>query len=270
MSDTKTRSITDINRLRGFGQNVELCAQIKGRTLQSVAKGAKVSTSLLSSFTNGEGGVLTADILEGLSLEFGLTCLELLGTHGTVERKTAVFKELFGMLPSSKVEVHDYDHSLMRQSRSIVGQIGRRHGDPSEANEENEEAQAEPLAPEPPEEEPLAAEPEPEEPLLTARLIEPGIEWGQDGYTVRCAGKLLELKNVRVRRLVAEHIKLAKRNKMSATELGSRLQPPKKPSWMSNLNNGVGELNQKILEQVASICRVSVTFLLTGKDLSAP
>lgn len=254
MNDTKTRAITDINRLRAFGQNVELCAEIKGRTLESVAKGAQISTSLLSSFSSGEGGVLTADILEGLSLEFGLTCLELLGTHGTVERKTAVFKELFGMLPSTKVEVHDYDHSLMRMGRSSDGQIGRRNGDPIEEAAYDSKA-TEPVA---------------EETVSTVQPIELAIEWGEDGYSAHCAGRFFEFKKSIIRRQVVQNIKVAKKSTLTATELTARLQPPKKASWISNLNNGIGELNREIIEQVARMCGVSVTFLLTGHEPLVP
>ena len=270
MSDTKTKPITDPKRLRPFGQNVELCADIKGLTLEAVAKEAKVPSSLLTSFLNGRGA-LTPDVVGRLASVFGLSTLQLIGTNGPLETRTEIFKKIFN--PEQPIEVphEDFDRSLVRGGKSFQWPIGVKKDDSDDESEESEEEsevdtsapEAEPSVSSEPATEPVDAPPAP----LPVRVstIDDTVTWRSDTRAL-CDGKSFDLTDMRLRKLLGIRL-LSACQPVILTAFGELMVPKRSSSWLHNLKRGAIALTRNDLEQAATICNVPLSSLLTGHGL---
>lgn len=267
MSNAKTKSTIDSKRLRAFGQNIELCAHIKGLTLEAVAKEAQIKLSLITSFLDGRGS-LTPDVLERLALGFGLSSLELIGTNGPLERRTQIFKELLDADRPIEVPLEDFDHALMRGSQKLSPQVGVAKDDPDGGAEQaSEQESVDGSAPQ------AGASVEPSsagviediEQLTQQNPIDAAITWDRSGYRANYQGRTYNLKDYRVRKSVSQRLKEVK-GRLTSTQLAAKIK--KHPSWLSNLTQGAGDLDRDHLERLAWHCRTSVVFLLTGKSLA--
>lgn len=267
MSDTKTKPITDPKRLRPFGQNVELCADIKSLTLEVVAKEAKIPLSLLTSFLNGRGA-LTPDVVGRLASVFGLSKIQLIGTNGPLETRTAIFTKLFD--PDRAVEVphEDFDHSLVMGGKSFQWPVGVKKDDPEDESEEESEVdtsapEAEPSESSEPATEPIDASPAPLPVGVSA--IDDTVTWRSDTRAL-CDGKSFDLTDMRLRKLLGIRL-LSARQPVILTAFGELMVPKRSSSWLHNLKRGAIALTRNDLEQAATICNVPLSSLLTGHGL---
>ena len=274
MSDTKTKPITDPKRLRPFGQNVELCADIKGLTLEVVAKEANIPLSLLTSFLHGRG-VLTPEVVERLASVFGLSKLQLIGTNGPLQTRTQIFKGLFDLEKEIEVPHEDFDRSLVRGGKSFQWPIGVRKGDDDDdaeeaAEESSDESETNTTAPEAeqsecsePSTEPVDTPPAPLP--LGVSAIDDTVTW-RSATRALCDGRSFDLTDMRLRKLLGTRL-LSARGSVILSEFGNRMQPKRSSSWLHNLKRGAIALSRSDLEQAVTICNVPLSSLLTGQGL---
>jgi hypothetical protein len=87
------RSIDDPVRVRVFGQNVALCAELIHTPMASLARRTGIPVKTLTGFSDGKG-VITKRHLTTLASEIGLKDLVLLSTCGDRELRRSVFQKL--------------------------------------------------------------------------------------------------------------------------------------------------------------------------------
>lgn len=281
MRDTKTKSTAAANQLLTLAQNVELCAKLKGLTLEAVAKKAKVPLSLLEAFKS-RAGVLTPDTLEKLAFELGVTKLELLRT-GPLDTRTAIFTKLLDAERLIEVPHEDFDRSFVRGGKSFQWPVGVKKGDvDDEEAESEEESEASPPAPETEETEDTQAAPEAEElesygsatesidaepaqlpPEVSA--IDDTVTWMTNTRAI-CNGQSFDLTDKRMRGLLGRRLHSA-RGSIILREFGERMRPKRSTSWLHNLKRGAIAITRSDLEQAVTICKVPLSCVLTGHGL---
>jgi cobalamin biosynthesis Mg chelatase CobN len=93
MGNPNEFSISDPIRVRTFGQNVLICAELVGVPLETLAKHTKIKLSMLTGFAEGKG-VVTQEYLDALASELDMKGLHLLGTRGDQERRRSILSAL--------------------------------------------------------------------------------------------------------------------------------------------------------------------------------
>lgn len=91
----------DPKKVLTFGQNVQICTILVGRTLGKLASDASVELSILKGYINGEG-TLTQATVSNLADEFGLPFLQLLGSHGDWDERIIALRTLLEQYGTDK------------------------------------------------------------------------------------------------------------------------------------------------------------------------
>lgn len=238
--------------LIAFAKNVHACAEIVGRSIESVALRTAIDHRLFADYLNGKG-YLSDEILEAVCAEFRLDASRMLVHFCSQEDRMAVLEQ---QLKSAGFITHS----------ALLGA-----GPPSTAVPQLPEIQIEE-----PEEEDNADEsvqPDMEEPMADEMVVEivtseVTIDWDEEDLVgVTSDGRHFNLRNNEARKAVIGRVrKLIDGTNMTFASLNELAKLKQPSSWWRNVETAKSRIYGTNVESLAAVLNVSVISLLTDPE----